>query len=64
MTRYKMFTCLLLLLAPGLAMAHPGHVESSLLSGLGHPLAGVDHLLAMLAVGLWAAQQSGAARGR
>lgn len=62
MTRYKMFTCLLLLLAPGLAMAHPGHVDSSLLSGLGHPLAGVDHLLAMLAVGWWSAQQTGAAR--
>ena len=45
MTRSTIFTSLLLLLAPGLAMAHPGHVESSLLSGLGHPLAGLFHQL-------------------
>jgi urease accessory protein len=53
---------LTLLLLPGLALAHPGHVESGLIAGLAHPLGGIDHLLAMLAVGLWAAQQSGAAR--
>ncbi|MFN3832533.1 MAG: HupE/UreJ family protein [Allorhizobium sp.] len=28
-------------------------------SGFGHPLAGLDHLLAMLAVGLWGAQMGG-----
>ncbi len=28
-------------------------------SGFGHPLAGFDHLLAMLAVGLWGAQMGG-----
>lgn len=47
---------------PGLALAHPGHAHNGLLAGLGHPLFGLDHLLAMLAVGLWAAQQSGGAR--
>ena len=62
MSRSMIFTSLLLLLAPGLAMAHPGHGDSSLFSGLTHPLAGIDHLLAMLAVGWWAAQQKGAAR--
>ena len=62
MTRSTIFTSLLLLLAPGLAMAHPGHADSSLISGLTHPLAGIDHLLAMLAVGWWAAQQNGGAR--
>lgn len=47
----------LLLLFPTVAMAHPGHgAAGGLLQGLGHPLSGVDHLLAMVAVGLWAAQ--------
>lgn len=30
-------------------------------AGLAHPLGGLDHLLAMVAVGLWAAQQGGKA---
>lgn len=48
---------------PGLAHAHPGHeTMSGLVSGLGHPLFGLDHLLAMLAVGLWGAQLGGKAR--
>lgn len=47
--------------APGLAIAHPGHGEDhpgSLLAGLTHPLSGADHLLAMVAVGLWASQMA------
>lgn len=48
-----------LLLASGAAEAHTGHGTSGLLSGLTHPLDGADHLLAMLAVGLWAAQTGG-----
>jgi len=48
---------------PGLAHAHPGHENmSGLVSGLGHPLFGLDHLLAMLAVGFWGAQLGGKAR--
>jgi len=40
------------------AFAHPGlHHAAGFASGFAHPLAGWDHLLAMLAVGLWAAQQ-------
>jgi len=40
------------------ALAHPGHgLDSGLVAGLLHPLTGVDHLLAMLAVGLWSRQQ-------
>lgn len=49
-------------LVPMLALAHPGHAENGWLAGLEHPLNGGDHLLAMLAVGLWAAQQMGVAR--
>lgn len=51
-----------LLCTPALAFAHPGHGDSGLMAGLAHPVFGLDHLLAMFAVGLWAAQQSGAAR--
>lgn len=51
-----------LLLSPALAFAHPGHDHAGVLSGLAHPVFGLDHLLAMVAVGLWAAQQTGKAR--
>jgi len=37
------------------AMAHPGH-EGGLAGGLAHPFTGLDHMLAMVAVGLWASQ--------
>lgn len=43
---------LTLLAAP--ALAHSGHGDTSgLMAGLSHPVFGPDHLLAMLAVGLW-----------
>ena len=46
-------------LLPTLAFAHTGHsTENALFSGLLHPLTGTDHLLAMLAIGIWAALQS------
>lgn len=36
------------------AMAHTGHgAAGGFVHGFGHPLLGADHLLAMLAVGLW-----------
>jgi urease accessory protein len=41
-----------LALAAGAAQAHTGHGTSGLSEGLVHPL-GADHLLAMLAVGIW-----------
>ncbi len=50
----------LLLAAAGSAFAHPGHLTSDgaapagILAGFVHPL-GLDHLLAMMAVGLWSA---------
>lgn len=37
---------------PQVAMAHTGHGTSGLFEGLAHPL-GLDHLLAMFAVGVW-----------
>lgn len=36
--------------------AHPGHTESGLLIGFMHPFLGLDHIIAMLAIGLWAGQ--------
>jgi urease accessory protein len=36
----------------GVAQAHTGHGVHSLMEGLAHPF-GVDHLLAMVAVGVW-----------
>lgn len=56
-------TTLMLLAAP-VVMAHGegGHTHSAgLIAGLTHPFSGLDHLLAMLAVGLWAVQKGGRA---
>src|SRR5580658_805555 len=51
-----------MLLLPGLASAHiiPGTTHG-LREGFVHPFTGMDHLLAMFAVGLWAAQHRGRA---
>lgn len=40
------------LLGAGVANAHPGHAAANLFEGLLHPLS-LDHLLVMLAVGVW-----------
>jgi urease accessory protein len=50
------FLPLLFLVVTPLAQAHPGHGPADLVTGFLHPLTGWDHLLAMVAVGLWAAQ--------
>jgi urease accessory protein len=56
-----------LLLLPSAAFAHPGHDGGHDLSwdfsgGFAHPLFGLDHLIAILAVGLWAAKVGGRTR--
>lgn len=51
----------LLLLIPQTAAAHVGEHAGGFWSGLTHPLGGVDHVLAMVAVGLWAALNGGRA---
>lgn len=43
-------------LLPLAAFAHAGHGGDDTWAGVLHPLTGLDHLLAMLAVGLWAGQ--------
>ncbi len=56
----------LLVLAPA-AWAHPGHglhvhtAFGAFSAGFVHPFSGLDHILAMVAVGLWAAQMGGRA---
>ncbi|HUF19318.1 MAG TPA: HupE/UreJ family protein [Burkholderiales bacterium] len=47
-----------LLFAPALAFAHvdQGEIGGGFLSGMAHPVLGLDHVVAMVAVGLWGAQ--------
>jgi urease accessory protein len=48
---------LIVVFIPGLAFAHTGVGETSgMMHGFYHPFSGLDHLLAMLAVGIWGAQ--------
>lgn len=60
--RTRTLILLPLCLFAGAASAHTGHhAVAGFSSGFGHPFSGLDHLLAMIAVGLWAAQQGGRA---
>lgn len=53
---------LILVLSPSAAFAHTGLGDTGgLWNGLAHPLGGLDHLCAMIGVGLWAAQRGGRA---
>lgn len=62
MLRSRVLIAAVLSLGAGSVFAHSGHAEAGFASGLMHPVTGLDHLLAMLAVGLYAAGQRGAAR--
>lgn len=50
------------LLLPDFAQAHPGPHAQGFVAGMAHPLTGADHLLAMVAVGVWAASFGGLGR--
>jgi urease accessory protein len=53
-------TFLALLFLPVLAQAHSGGVHlSGFAEGFSHPFSGIDHIIAMLAVGIWAKQRGG-----
>lgn len=55
-------TLTIALLAPTTAFAHEGAgTLGGFMSGFRHPIFGYDHLLAMLAVGIWGAQMGGRA---
>lgn len=49
----------LLAMVPSIALAHAESSGNGLIAGLTHPLFGLDHLLAMLAVGIVSAQYGG-----
>lgn len=57
----RIFAALSLFMAAGSAMAHSGH-GGGFAAGIGHPFSGIDHLLAMIAVGLYAGRQRGVLR--
>lgn len=63
MRHFSVLTVAILVLFFGqAALAHTGVGSTNgFISGFAHPLFGLDHLLAMIAVGLWAAQQGGRA---
>ena len=56
----KSLTTIALLACSEFALAHSGHGphHGGLASGLLHPLVGLDHLLALLAIGFWSAWQA------
>ncbi len=62
----KIFAAMLTLtlaLASSAALAHPQAGDAhthGFLAGFAHPFTGLDHLLAMLAVGIWSVRQSNA----
>jgi urease accessory protein len=58
----KVIGFLMLLVTAPFAEAHTGLLQNSFISGLSHPLLGLDHLLAMLAIGIWAGRTGGKAR--
>jgi urease accessory protein len=60
--RQRVFNIVIMFFLPGIALAHTGVGETTgLMHGFAHPIGGADHLLAMVAVGLWAAQIGGRA---
>ena len=58
----RFFLALALVAVPGLASAHTGASEAiSFWHGFGHPVGGIDHVLAMIGVGVFAAHLGGRA---
>ena len=56
------FTAALMTMAASPAFAHlDPAAHGSLMAGISHPLFGADHILAMVAVGIWASQIGGRA---
>ncbi len=60
---YQIVTALAALLVANAAQAHIISAQGAgFAAGFAHPFSGLDHLVAMVAVGLWAAQLGGRAR--
>ncbi|MDP3332354.1 MAG: HupE/UreJ family protein [Methylotenera sp.] len=58
----QLFIGALLSLVSSSVYAHGGHTGHVFLAGFTHPFSGIDHVLVMLAIGLWAGKIGGAAR--
>lgn len=58
----KFIITVLLSFSTSQVIAHPGHGIESAYAGLMHPMTGLDHLLVMMAIGIWAAKLGGKAR--
>jgi urease accessory protein len=55
----SLFLFFALIFTPSLLLAHAhAGFTSGFWTGFGHPFGGLDHILAMLAVGIWASQMS------
>lgn len=54
---FQLIMSMVIIFYPATALAHVGSGEAGgFLTGLQHPVSGLDHVIAMLAVGLWGAQ--------
>jgi urease accessory protein len=60
-TGFLAWVAAVLALLPGVALAHSGDSAGDLVAGLLHPVLGMDHLLAMVSVGILSAQIGGRA---
>lgn len=59
-SRMMFLVAIAVLLAPTVLLAHPGHGRvHGFEDGFIHPFSGVDHCVAMIAIGVWAAQAGG-----
>lgn len=56
MIRLMLFAAVLLGAPVSAAQAHTGHAADGVLAGMLHPFGGLDHVLAMIAIGIWAVQ--------
>jgi len=60
LNKYLFTACGLAL--PSIAFAHPGHTAAGFSAAFAHPFTGIDHLLMMLFVGVWAGRTGGKTR--
>jgi urease accessory protein len=56
---FRLSLLALLSLASSAALGHPGEHAGGLAHGVAHPFLGLDHLLAMVIVGVWAVRSGG-----
>ncbi len=50
--------CAVACMLPGFAFAHPGHAGGGFWEGWSHPFSGLDHVVGMVSMGIWASLAS------